>query len=541
MERTPRVDVVFGVAVPPEERTPLVEQLLDVIRRLAAEVDRLKGLPQTPKRPNRAPSGLNEDHPPSQDKAKRKRKKKRGHGKRPGSEKRSKTSQLAVTDTKDIIIADVPLGTRIIGCRKYHVQDLRVEAQHICLRRIRYLFPDGTLHTAPLPAGVDGHFGPGLRAHVLYQYYQNHVTQPLILEELREFGIDISVGEVNRLLTEGHDSFHTEKDGLLPAAREVSAYFNTDDTPSRHEGRPAHTHHIGNEFFASFTTTDTKSRVNFLKILCAPYEEYVLSTDSLFYMEYHGMAERTLQRLRAQLSAEGFVIYQNGTEWRERLEAWGVVGDEPERIATEAALWGCLMDRDMYLTQPLLSDDAGQFKLLGFFNGLCWLHAERHVARLVPMDERQNRAWETTRDAIWRYYQRLKTYRDAPTPTRRSRLERDFDRLFLKNTGWPKLNDVLRRLYERRENLLLVLDHPEMPLHNNISESDIREWAKRRKISGSTRSDLGRRCRDTFTSLKKTCRKLGISFWRYLQDRISGLGQITPLPEAIRSAAASTN
>ena len=66
-------------------------------------------------------------------------------------------------------------------------------------------------------------------------------------------------------------------------------------------------------------------------------------------------------------------------------------------------------------------------------------------------------------------------------------------------------------------------------------DSSVREYVKKRKVSGSTRSDLGRRCRDTFTSLKKTCRKLGISFWEYLNDRVVGGGvkeQIAEEPKA---------
>ena len=84
--------------------------------------------------------------------------------------------------------------------------------------------------TAPLPSDVDGHFGTSLRCHVLYQYFQNHVTQPLIYEELCELGIDISIGQVNRLVTEGHDAFHEEKDDLLSAGLAVSSYIHTDDT-----------------------------------------------------------------------------------------------------------------------------------------------------------------------------------------------------------------------------------------------------------------------------------------------------------------------
>lgn len=82
-----------------------------------------------------------------------------------------------------------------------------------------------------------------------------------------------------------------------------------------------------------------------------------------------------------------------------------------------------------------------------------------------------------------------------------------------------------------------MLEHPTLPLHNNLSENDIRQFAKLRKISGSSRSEAGRRCRDTFISLKTTCRKLGVSFWYYLRDRITGSGQIRPLGDLMRQAA----
>ena len=100
------------------------------------------------------------------------------------------------------------------------------------------------------------------------------------------------------------------------------------------------------------------------------------------------------------------------------------------------------------------------------------------------------------------------------------------------------MNEVLQRLHGKKEELLLVLEHPEVPLHNNRNEGDIREYAKKRKVSAGTRSDLGRRCRDTFLSLKKTCRKLGVSFWSYLRDQIGGLRQIPPLAELMHLAAA---
>lgn len=163
------------------------------------------------------------------------------------------------------------------------------------------------------------------------------------------------------------------------------------------------------------------------------------------------------------------------------------------------------------------------------------------MARLIPLNAREQRAYDRTRDAIWHYYQRLKAYRQAPTPQKKVRLERGFDRLFSQRTGYTDLNEALRKIQAKKENLLLVLERPEIPLHNNLSENDIRQYVKKRKISAGTRSDVGRRCRDTFLSLKTTCRKLGVTFWRYLQDRINGLNTIPSLGDLIREKATATS
>lgn len=88
-------------------------------------------------------------------------------------------------------------------------------------------------------------------------------------------------------------------------------------------------------------------------------------------------------------------------------------------------------------------------------------------------------------------------------------------------------------MHKNKDELLLVLKRPDIPLHNNLSESDIREYVKRRKISGPTRSEAGQQCRDTFASLKKTALKLNVAFWDYLLDRISQKNQIPTLSELI--------
>jgi hypothetical protein len=111
--------------------------------------------------------------------------------------------------------------------------------------------------------------------------------------------------------------------------------------------------------------------------------------------------------------------------------------------------------------------------------------------------------------------------------------------LFATTTDFVTINGALRRLAANKAELLRVLARPELPLHNNPSESAIRDYVKKRKISGSTRSEAGRRCRDTFASLKKTCRKLGIRFWEYLQDRIRGRCVVPRLAEEIGKRASA--
>jgi hypothetical protein len=527
---------IAGVEVPAGERTPLVDRLLRVIEEQQAEIralrDEIARMKELPRRPTIRPSTLNAPHPDPSHKKKRR-------GKRPGSAKRHKTGELMIHETVPVPLEGLPEGTQQNGYEDFVVQDLKIEAHNVCYRRLRYLLPDGTSRTAPLPAQVQGHFGAGLRGYVLYQHHQNGVTQPLIHEELLDLGIDISTGQIDRLLTEGHEPFHEEKDALLPAAREVSSYFQTDDTGARHLGRNAYTTVIANPLFASFTTTESKSRVNFLKLLRAPHEEYVWNEDALMYAKSQGISLQLRARLAGAVR-KGIRIFSSDKAWERQLAAWKIRGDEARRIVTEAALFGTLTHYEMYVGQPLVSDDAGQFKISGLLHALCWLHAERSIRKLVPLSPREQEAIDGVRDAVWKYYQRLRAYRQSPTPRCKAALERDFERLFRRRTGFADLNEALRRIHQKRDDLLLVLERPEIPLHNNLSESDIREWAKKRKISAGTRSELGRRCRDTFVSLKKTCRKLGVSFWRYLQDRIRGADEILALPELMRQAARET-
>jgi hypothetical protein len=166
-------------------------------------------------------------------------------------------------------------------------------------------------------------------------------------------------------------------------------------------------------------------------------------------------------------------------------------------------------------------------------HALCWIHAERNIQALLPFNNIQAKQLAWVREQLWDLYADLKNYKLDPNDEAKLEIAQRFDELCRTKTHFQTLNQALKRLRNNKTELLLVLERPDIPLHNNLSENDIREYVIKRKISGSTRSDNGRRARDTFASLKKTCQKLGIGFWDYLLDRLTLEQRIPPLPDLV--------
>jgi hypothetical protein len=285
--------------------------------------------------------------------------------------------------------------------------------------------------------------------------------------------------------------------------------------------------HIGNEAFAWFEGTSHKSRVNFLQLLRAGHTDYRVDEQALAYMREQKLPNAMVQRLRAAPVHH----FADERQWLSHLQRLGITVERHQRAATEGALRGSVVHHGVPEDLAIISDDAGQFDVL--LHGLCWIHGERLVHKLVPLNDTHRKELEAVRGLIWDLYADLKAYKTQPSLARRRELDARFDSIFTTRTTFETLNQTLKRLHKNKSELLLVLDRPEVPLHTNGSEGDIRDYVKKRKVSGGTRSDLGRRCRDTFASLKKTCRKQGISFWAYLNDRISRTHAIPPLPELI--------
>jgi hypothetical protein len=497
-----------------------------MVAALREEIARLKG---GPGRPKIKPSGMErgtEPNPPEGS----------GDKKHPRGSTRSK---LTIDEERTVTVAAPPRGSRFKGYTSFVVQDLVIRAQVVNFRRERWQTPDGEVMTAPLPAGTAGHFGPELRRFVLAQYHEAQTTVPRLVTLLRSLGIFISKRQVVRLLIEGQDGFVSEARDVLRAGLLSATWITADDTGARHKAANGFCTQIGNAHFAWFGTTGSKSRRNFLELLRAGFDDYVINAEALAYMRERALAAGVIARLAEHPDR----CFCDRKAWNAHLDALRItalkVNPDPVLIATEGALWGSVKAHGLLPDTVIVSDDAGQFKIGS--HGLCWVHAERLVHKLDTFTDDNRAAQATVRGLIWEFYADLKAYRCAPTPQRRAALMARFDCIFMRKTGFVTLDRLLARLNANKSELLMVLDRPEIPLHTNGSENDIRCHVTRRKLSGGTRSDLGRDCRDAFLGLAKTCAKLKIAFWDYLGDRLAvpGAKAIPHLPEIIFARAQS--
>jgi len=498
----------------------LLTRVSELERTVTAQRDEIARLKSVPGRPAIKPSGM-------ENATRAKPAGEAGQSHRGGGKK---TARRVIHEDR-VIHATVPHGSRFKGYADFVVQDLVLRPHVVRYRRERWLTPDGQTIIAALPAGVSGHFGAELRRFVLAQHHQGQVTVRRVAAHLRAIGLDISRRQVMRLLIGGQDSFLDEPSFACSVARDVlrtglteAAWVSVDDTGARHQASNGVCTQVGNDHFAWFGTTTSKSRLNFLALLRAGHTDYVINAEALAYMRGRSLPQPVVARLAGAADTH----FADPKAWQAHLDRLGITSrvepdlaliQDPVRIATEGALWGSVKAHGFLPQTVIVSDDAGQFDVGR--HALCWVYAERLVHKLDTFTGLHQAAQSHMRGLIWPFYRALKAYRSDPTSRRRTTLRARFDRIFRRRTGFVTLDRLLGRLHANKPELLMVLDRPEIPLHTNGSENDIRCQVTKRKVSGGTRSDTGRDCRNAFLGLAKTCAKLGLDFWDYLGARLA--------------------
>jgi hypothetical protein len=174
-----------------------------------------------------------------------------------------------------------------------------------------------------------------------------------------------------------------------------------------------------------------------------------------------------------------------------------------------------------------------------------WVHEARHYNKLGPCFPPFQKLLAEFMTGFWDYYDELLAYREHPSSSERARLSARFDELFSTEpehkTDYYDLNERIAKTRAKKAALLMVLEHPEIPLHNNPAELAARARVRKRDVSFGPRVPDGTRAWDTFQTLAATATKLGVSFYAYVHDRISKRNKLPGLVTLITARAADLN
>lgn len=508
------------------------QRLRDENQRLRDENNRLKGEQGKPIVKANTPK------PPAPDySSERERRQARDRG------KRGKRTPIPIDreQTLQVDPATLPPDAEFKGYEEVVVQDVVVRTDNIRFHKEKfYSAAEGRTYLAELPAGYHGEFGPGMHALVLVFYYACQMTEPKILALLHHIGIQLSAGELSNLVIKDHDGFHAEKAAVFAAGLRSSPWQQTDDTATRVNGQNQHCHIIDNPLHTTYLTLPGKDRLSVLDALRHGQPRvFRYNADAEAWLEAAGVSQVTRTKL-LRLPRDQDLDAATLTRWLgEHLPR---LGDQTRRLVVDAlAVAAYQAQVEWPVVKLLLCDDAPQFTLITDELALCWVHEGRHYKKLTPTVPLHRQLLDTFLHDFWTFYADLLAYQDQPTAEERTRLEARFETLFTTTTGYWALDERIRKTWAKQASLLLVLTHPELPLHNNASELGARQRVRKRAISFGPRTAEGAKAWDTFMSLAATSRKLGVNFLHYLHDRITGADEIPALATIIEERAQELN
>jgi len=506
--------------------------LREEIQRLKDENNRLKG---EQGKPDVKPGKKNGDISSEKERCSREPGSSQGRG--------TKLDKIKIHRTVDCPLNKAGLPGDLVskGYQSVIVQDLEITPANIEFKREVFYSPSkNKTYLGALPRGYDGEFGPGIRSLVLALKYDSNMSEPKILEFLQEHDVVISAATISRFLTMGLEQFHQEKAALVAAALETSSYQQIDDTCARVRGQNYHTHILCNELYAAYFTTARKERLTILDVLRQfASRVFLFNAESARVLEVLQVPEAVRKKLAGL--PQGVLFTE--AELEVLLEP--LFPDPAKhalyriRIKEATAIAAYHQETGRPVVKILVCDDAPQFKLLTEELALCWVHDGRHYKKLCPVVPQHARLLETFLSRYWDFYAQLLDFKAQPSEQLAAALSTAFDQLFATQTGYEDLDERIRKTRAKKAMLLLVLQHPELPLHNNACELEARVAVRRRDVSLHTMSAAGTQACDTMTTIVRTAKKLGLSAFKYIRDRVCQSFQLTSLAELIRARAAN--
>ena len=493
------------------------------IQRLRDENNRLKGEQGQPKiKPNKPPEST--DH--SSEKKRRKPKE---------WSKGSKTDNIAIGREQLVEIDrdSLPPDAQFKGYEDVVVQDVIFRTDNVLFHKEKFYSPSQhKTYLAPLPQGYSGQFGPGVKALALVFYFGAQISEPKVAELLRNVGVQISDGQVSNLLIKDQDAFHGEKESLYRAGLASSPWQHMDETGTPVNGENWHCHIVCNPLYTAYLSTEGNDRLAVIDVLTNGQERLFLINEEAFsYLETFGLSAVRRQQLW-QLPWEQ-LLDEGNMECLLKAYLPNLGPQQRKWVLDATAVAAYHAQVEFPVVRLLVCDDAPQFRLVTEELALCWVHEGRHYKKLSPWIRHHRELVEAFLKGFWAYYQQLLEYRQQPWPDQAVQLEQEFDVLFSTQTGYGALDDRILKTRGKKECLLMVLRHPEIPLHNNPAELGARVRVRQRDVSFGLRTEDGAHAWYTFGTLAATARKLGVGFYHYIHDRVSGAYRMPSLASLV--------
>jgi hypothetical protein len=427
---------------------------------------------------------------------------------------------------------DLPADVEFKGYERQVIPEIWLEIEYVeYLREKYYSASKRKTYIAPLPAGYSRGFSPSVQALVIALKYELNSTESAICEFLNSQGLDISTATISRMVTQKLDIFHSEKEDIFTAGLQSSSYVQTDDTQARVNGENQHTHIFCNDLFSTFFTEPKKDRLTLIDILRMKKErEYVINEETISLLKMWKLPEKRVldvEKLRSdqiydQKAFENILPQIFGG--KDRLTSY-------QKLVQEAAYLARYHQEDSILA--LVCDHAPQFKFIGQFLALCWVHEGRHYKKLQPLIPYHQQQLKSFQNQFWQFYKKLLDYQDDPMSEKASKINAEFDVLCSFPTTYSDLKNRIGKTKANKTELLYVLKDASVPLHNNTSELAARIKVRDRDIRLHTMSKAGTKANDTFLTIKDTARKQTVNFLDYIQDRLSGMNKLVSLADMV--------
>ncbi len=437
-------------------------------------------------------------------------------------------------------VTQLPEDAVFKGYEEKVVQDLIITTDNVKFKRAMYYSSSlKKVYLGEIPIGYEGDYGPHIRSNIISMKYVNGMSIPKIKEFCTNVGLIISGSTISNLLTKDKyiNVFHQEKSDLYRASLDTSSYQQIDDTSSRVNGITHYTQIVCNPLATVFFTTERKDRLTILDVL-RNFESrnFIFNEEAFSLLKKLKVSDKIITLLHrseknvpldeprmAEILQEIFPDPTKGKLIKTRIMEASAIAYYHQEIGVP-------------IVEILVGDDAPQFKLLTEDLSLCWVHDGRHYKRLTPIVPTHKAQLKLFRERYWQYYRKLFHYKKNPSSEQAKTLSTEFDTLFATKTGYDNLDERIIKSKAKKGELLTVLKHPELPLHNNLSENGARVQKRREDVSLQTKTKEGTKAKDTLMTIVETCKKHGFSSYEYIYDRVSKTFKMPSLSKLIRSA-----